>query len=128
MRNIFFVLFGLAALVTYAYIGILTYLFIVGRLPHKAAFLGTYGVVIGLFAMAGVSIASSAWKATSYAIAACALCIAGLVNLMKWNGDLTSDVLGPYTPFLNLGVYLGILLGVGFIAMTWLDDIQKRDR
>jgi hypothetical protein len=128
------ILFGLTAVVAFAYIGLLTYPFVTRQLPHQAVFLGSYGVVVGMLTIAGLTLAKFFWDmARSHErgyppgsmLAACMLAIVGLLAVMKWSGEFDERVLGPHARFLDFGFSLGVLLGVCMIAALWLEERRK---
>ena len=128
------ILFGLTAVVAFAYIGLLTYLLVTLQLPHQAAFLGNYGVVVGMLTIAGLTLAKLFWDMArsheggyppGYMLAACMLAMVGLLAVMKWSGEFDERVLGPYARFLDFGFYLGVPLGVCVIAALWLKEKRK---
>lgn len=113
-----------------AYLALLTYLFINQHLPIQAAFLGSYGVAVGMITVAGLPLARmffdtarspGAPNSSAFILAGCYLSLVGLYQVMRWAGDFSERVLGPNTSYLDLGFCLGAVMGLGAVVAMWAD-------
>jgi len=134
MKRAVNMLLGVLALPSVLYTVALTYLSVTQQVPHQAALAGSYGVVVGMVTIAGLGLAKMFYDLAhspikpyfpGYLLAACMLVMVGLFAAMRWAGEFGERIFGPYAIFLDFGFYLGVPLGMGMLAASWLDQQRK---
>ena len=125
MRFAISILGGASVLVAFAYIALVTYLFLTGSLSVKAPFLASYGVTIGIVAVAGTNLGLQFFELAKsdrsgaflgFTTGLCMLMLVGLHLAMNLSGDFGEAVLGPLHRLFDWGYYAGLAVGACMIT------------
>jgi hypothetical protein len=93
--------------------------------PQQIGFTLSYGIVVGMLTVAGISLGNFFHKRRYYMLAICSLALVGLFAVMRWRGEFGERIFGAYTPFIDYGFYFGAAFGVCMIWALW--DDQRGD-
>lgn len=134
MKWVIWTFLGVSTLAAYAYIGWTFYQFFTGAISHKAGFLASYGVVVGIISMAGLGLAKTIFDSmrsrndvplAGYMMVLALPALVGLHAIGKQAGDFDERVLGADVSYFNSGAVFGITMGLGILLGLWLDDKPK---
>ena len=97
-----------------------------GRIPFNASFAANYGVVVGMIAIAGMSIARMFFGIGRHPLGLLFIAMTGLFAVMKWQGEFGEQVFGPFTKWLDFGFTIGIAWGVVGAALLLIDEQDRK--